>query len=241
MELFLHGVIGKNTQLMITTPNARSSDALTEPSAWAYRHPPAHLVYFSAYSLGLLLTNVGGIEIDVKGIHPVAHRESYDYQDENNTLNPDFKDYAGLMCVVQGFDTFLYKLVDFFKVESIPIENSELAKLYREICKIQQNVMLKYALKEQFLHQIIENKELELSQQEEMFQKACQLKEEEFQKLYQSKWYRLGNALKTRPITLHNVVQIVYLSVGLIIPSALRTKVAPIASKLRQYYRKIDK
>jgi 2-polyprenyl-3-methyl-5-hydroxy-6-metoxy-1,4-benzoquinol methylase len=241
MELFLHGVIGKNTQLMITTPNARSSDALTEPSAWAYRHPPAHLVYFSAHSLGLLLTNVGGIEIDVKGIHPVAHRESYDYPDENNTLNHDFKDFAGLMCVVQGFDTFLYKLVDFFKVESIPIENSELAKLYREICEIQQDAMLKYALKEQFLHQMIEKKELELSQQEEMFQKACQLKEEEFQKLYQSKWYRLGIALKTRPMTLHNFVQIVYLSVGLTIPSTLKATVAPIASKLRQYYRKIDK
>uniref|UniRef100_UPI00398982D8 class I SAM-dependent methyltransferase n=1 Tax=Methyloglobulus sp. TaxID=2518622 RepID=UPI00398982D8 len=55
-----------------------------------------------------------------------------------------------------------------------------------------------------------------------------------FLELSQSRWYRLGNTLKMRPMTLHNFSRIVCLSAGLIIPKAFRAKVAPIISKLRQ-------
>ncbi len=222
VDLFLHGAIGKKTQLVITTPNARSIDALIDPPGWAYRHPPAHLTYFSANSLELFLNILGGMKVVVHGIHPVDYREVSDYLDENNTLNQKFKSYAGLMGVAQGFDTFLYKLLDFFETESIAITNSELAKLYREVCGIQKEVMQTHVLEQQFLNQIIEAKDVELRK-----------KEEEIQKLCQSKWHRLGEALKTRPMTLHNFVQIAYLSVSLITPSALRAKIATILSRLR--------
>ncbi len=60
--------------------------------------------------------------------------------------------------------------------------------------------------------------------------------EEAILRVNQSKWHRLGNALKARPITPHNFSRIVYLSAGLIIPKSFRQKVAPIVSKLRQQH-----
>ena len=224
IELLSHGAIGKKTQIVITTPNARSADALADPSGWAYRHPPAHLVYFSANSLRLLLTNLGGIKTVVKGIHPVDHRDADNYLDENNTVNQSFQDYAGLMGVVQGFDTFLYKLSAFFKVESITIKNSQIAALYQEICVIQKEVMHKHVLETQCLNEVIEAKEVELGK-----------KKEELLSVYQSKWFRLESALKMRPMTLQNFVKIIYLSAGLIIPDTFRAKISPIISKLYQY------
>jgi 2-polyprenyl-3-methyl-5-hydroxy-6-metoxy-1,4-benzoquinol methylase len=226
IELLLHGAIGKKTKIVITTPNARSADALADPSGWAYRHPPAHLVYFSANSLRLLLTNLGGIKIAVQGIHPVEHQEVYNYLDETNTLNHNFQDYAGLMAVVQGVDTFLYKLLAVFKVESISIKNSEIAALYREVCAIQKEVMKKHALEEQHLNEVIEKKEAELGK-----------KEEEILSVYQSKWHKLGIALKMRPMTLQNFIQIASLSVGLMIPDTFRAKVVPIISKFYSQHR----
>jgi 2-polyprenyl-3-methyl-5-hydroxy-6-metoxy-1,4-benzoquinol methylase len=223
VDLFLHGTIGKKTRLVITTPNARSVDALAEPADWAYRHPPAHLLYFSANSLDLFLNILGGINVDVHGIHPVDYREVDDYPDENNPFNQKFKSYAGLMGIAQGFDTFLYKLLNFFETESISITNAELAKLYREVCGIQREVMQKHVLEQQLLNQIIEEKSAELRK-----------KEEQQQKLYQTKWYRLGEALKTRPMTLHNFAQIIYLSIGLATPHALRAKIATMLAKFRQ-------
>jgi hypothetical protein len=224
IELLLHGAIGKETKVVITTPNARSADALADPSGWAYRHPPAHLVYFSANSLRLLLTNLGGIKIAVQGIHPVNHRDIDNYLDENNTVNQSFQDYAGLMGVVQGFDPFLYKLLAFFKIESISIKSAEVATLYREVCAIQKEVMQKHALEEQYLNEVIDAKEIELRK-----------KEEAILRVYQSKWFKLGAALKIRPMTLKNFVEILYLSGKLIIPDTFRAKMSPIISKFYQH------
>jgi len=77
----------------------------------------------------------------------VDHRDAHNYLDENNTVNQNFQDYAGLMGVVQGFDTFLYKLLAFFNIESVSTKNSEIVKLYQEVCVIQKEIMQKHAWK----------------------------------------------------------------------------------------------
>jgi glycosyltransferase involved in cell wall biosynthesis/SAM-dependent methyltransferase len=421
IELFLQGVIGKKTQLIITTPNARSVDAIADPSGWAYRHPPAHLVYFSANSLKLLLTNLDGIEIAIQGIYPVGHKEICDYPDENSAFNQKFKNYAGLMSLVQGFDTSLHKLLALFKNKLIPLKNSEIKKLYQETFAIQKEVTQKHALEElclnaELIHQaqeivhlnevveakntevsyqakeiahlneVVEAKNTEVSYQSKEItllnevviakdvavshqaqeiarlneeteakdlavshqaqeithlneeieakdlavshqvqeiarlneqvvakdgvishqsqgiahlsdvvkakdvaithqsQEIAQLnnvishqsqeiahlnqepqakdatiaqqaqeigylnqlleakqlelwqKEQEILSVHRAKWYRLGNALKTRPMTLHNLARIAYLSAGLITSKTLRTKIAPIISIFRQQY-----
>jgi glycosyltransferase involved in cell wall biosynthesis len=65
---------------------------------------------------------------------------------------------------------------------------------------------------------------------------VVEAKESQILREHLSKWYRLGSALKTRPITLHSFARIVYLSTGLIVPKSLRTTVSPIISNLRQQY-----
>ncbi|TAN64845.1 MAG: glycosyltransferase [Methylobacter sp.] len=260
LELFLHGAIGKKTQLVITTPNARSVDALVDPSAWIYRHPPSHLVYFSANSLKLFLTNLEAVDISIQGIYPIGYQDSCDYLDENEASNRDVKNYAGLMGVVQGFDISLHKLLALFKDKSISIKNPELKSLYQEIFAIQKQVIQKHAFEEQSLkveiarqaQEVIRLNEVILAKDSIITQKnqeigflnqALDEKKLELEKrvqeilsMQQSKWYRLGNALKMRPMTVHNFARIVYLSAGLIVPLTWRVKVAPIVSKLRQQY-----
>lgn len=260
LELFLHGAIGKKTQLVITTPNARSVDALVDPSAWSYRHPPSHLVYFSANSLKLFLTNLEAVGISIQGIYPIGYRDSCDYLDENEASNQDVKNYAGLMSVVQGFDISLHKLLALFRDKSISIKNPELKSLYQEIFAIQKEVIQKHAFEEQFLNvaiadqaqEIIRLNEVMLAKDSVITQKMQEIaflnqsldekrlelkeREQEILSIHRSKWYRLGNALKMRPMTAHNFVRIVYLSVGLIVPKALYAKAAPKTSKFCQQY-----
>lgn len=298
IELFLHGAIGKKTQLIITTPNARSADALVDPAGWSYRHPPAHLVYFSADSLRLFLNNLEGSEISIQGIYSTEQRKSQDYLDESNVLNQDFKNYAGLMSIVQGFDTSLHKLVAFFKGEHISMENAEISTLYKESFAIQKEIIQKQALKEQYLnvaltrraqkiaglielkdgalaeqaqeigrlnevviakdaaiteqaqeigrlHKAIIAKDANVAEQgrkithlnEAIEAKEIELaeKEEVIRRIHQSKWHRLGAAIKTRPITLYTLATIIYLVLSLIMPSWLRNQMKVLVSKWHQY------
>lgn len=259
-ELFLCGAIGKKTQLVITTPNARSTEALSDPVGWTYRHPPSHLVYFSANSLCLFLANLGSIEISIQGIAAIEYLDSRDYLDEPNIFNRDLKNYAGLMGIVQGFDTSLRKLVAFCEDQSVLLTNSEIKKLCQETFAIQKEVIQKHAFEEQFLNaaiadqaqEIIRLNEVMLAKDSVITQKMQEIaylsqsldekklelekREQELLSVHLSKWYRLGNALKMRPMTVHNFARIVYLSAGLIVPLTWRVKVEPVVSTLRQQY-----
>jgi|WetSurSiteA1Bulk_404760.scaffolds.fasta_scaffold00317_2 glycosyltransferase involved in cell wall biosynthesis len=208
IELFLHGVVGKHTQFFITTPNARSADAIVNPSGWIYRYPPAHLLYFSAYSLELLLTNLGCSEINIQGIYPTASQEIHNYPDESNLFNQSFIHNAGLMCIAKGFDTFLYKYLTSFK----DTRSTEIVKLYQEVCFLQKKPTQKYILAiqkhmldEQHLNDIIKITELELKKNRA-----------EILRLHSSRWYKLGCALRVRPITVRHIIHIFSLIIGLI-------------------------
>ncbi len=101
-RLFNRGLIGPKTRLVITTPNARSIDAVEGAGQWQYRHPPSHLVYYSARSLRRLLSNLQFADIQVRGTSPLARKGRRGYEDETLSSNESLQDDAGLLCVANG-------------------------------------------------------------------------------------------------------------------------------------------
>lgn len=76
--LFSIGAITEKTRIVITTPNAQSADAIKDPAAWIYRHPPSHLVYYAADTLQFLLKRLHFKDIDVRGAHALAGTDGQD-------------------------------------------------------------------------------------------------------------------------------------------------------------------
>ena len=103
-KLFSKGAIVPKTNVVITTPNARSYDAIRDPAGWAYRHPPSHLVYYSAKSLEILLRRLHFKQIEVSGIHPVEAANQEQFEDEVSVLNRKFAGFAGLLSRATGSD-----------------------------------------------------------------------------------------------------------------------------------------
>lgn len=92
-SLYSIGAITPKTRLIITTPNAGSTEALNNPAAWTYRHPPSHLVYYRAEALRFLLNKLQFTAIEVRGEHPIlaGTREEL-----------SLADYGGLVVQAQG-------------------------------------------------------------------------------------------------------------------------------------------
>jgi len=67
--LFNIGAIQENTKIILTTPNAGSRSAVSDPVNWPYHHPPSHLTYYCEKSLNKLLTKLRFSQIAIKGIH----------------------------------------------------------------------------------------------------------------------------------------------------------------------------
>jgi len=100
-SLFAKGAITPETTIVIATPNARSGSAVSNPAGWAYRHPPSHLVYFSAHSLTTFLQRLHFDKIEVQGTHEEA-TESHRYTDESFAINDQLTSFAGLLCKASG-------------------------------------------------------------------------------------------------------------------------------------------
>lgn len=94
-SLFSIGAITPKTRVIISTPNAGSSEAEKDPKTWAYRHPPSHLVYFHAETLRFFLQKLRFTNIDVYGIYPLIPEE---------TKVLTFADYGGLVAIAKGSD-----------------------------------------------------------------------------------------------------------------------------------------
>ncbi|OOO03275.1 MAG: putative S-adenosylmethionine-dependent methyltransferase [Chromatiales bacterium USCg_Taylor] len=102
-ELFSKGTITPATRVVITTPNARSNAAVAVPADRAYRHPPSHLVYYSAESLRRLLGRLHFSDIQTSGMHASAN-EPAAYPDEHREINDALQSFEGLICQAQGTD-----------------------------------------------------------------------------------------------------------------------------------------
>ncbi len=94
-KLFALGAIQPHTQVVITTPNADSTAATQDPGQWKYRHPPSHLVLYSAQALTVLLERMRFTDIRVEGIHPVSARAE---------AQAPWRDFEGLQAVASGSD-----------------------------------------------------------------------------------------------------------------------------------------
>jgi glycosyltransferase involved in cell wall biosynthesis/2-polyprenyl-3-methyl-5-hydroxy-6-metoxy-1,4-benzoquinol methylase len=114
-QLFSRGAITPETRIVITTPNARSNDALRDPARWVYRHPPSHLVYFSGDSLRVFLSKLHFSQVEISGIHPLGENIQAGYNDERSALNRSLQGFGGLRCEAQGSD-----FMDFMHERYVP-------------------------------------------------------------------------------------------------------------------------
>jgi 2-polyprenyl-3-methyl-5-hydroxy-6-metoxy-1,4-benzoquinol methylase len=101
--LFAKGAITPKTKVIIATPNARSASAVSNPSEWAYRHPPSHLVYFSGHALTTFLQRLHFKSIEIQGAHEGAVSAQL-YADEAFPINDRLASFEGLVCKASGSD-----------------------------------------------------------------------------------------------------------------------------------------
>lgn len=102
--LFGREAIGPETLLVISTPNARSPEAINDPGGWAYRHPPSHLVFYSAKSLQILLRRLLFQEINIHGIVPLPPQPLARFDDEQPSINDDLNGFLGIVAEARGSD-----------------------------------------------------------------------------------------------------------------------------------------
>ena len=216
IDLIGKGLIGEHTMVVITTPNARSSQAVADPVSWPYRYPPAHLVYYSADALNKFWSLLGMKDIDTKGIYPIESIEPSEYSDEVNTLNQKIKNYAGLVCVVTGFDSELHKV---FK---------------SKVLKMTDGAVF-IALSEQLKTTRILNNRLQQQQQALKVQnEEVNHLTKELQFLRQTNWFKLHEAILTRPFRFLTFARVVYLIGTMLTPKAARDKLRPFILKVRR-------
>ena len=112
--LFNIGAIQEKTTLILTTPNAGSRLAVSDPANWPYHHPPSHLTYYSEKSLNKLFKKFRFSEIAIKGIHA------------NQTLITDpnsLEDFEGLEVRASGSS-----FIRFMQERYVPATCSEIAE-----------------------------------------------------------------------------------------------------------------
>jgi len=180
-RLFSRGLIGEHTVVALTTPNARSSHAVSDPVNWPYRHPPAHLFYYSSESLTKFWAQMEVRDLEVRGIYLEDHREPSNFSDEDSSLNSTAKDYAGLLCIARGFKSSPHFLMR--KLEEALEQMRD--RLADESAKLQSVTT-------------------------------------ELETLRKTKWFRLRDAMMTRPITLRAIFKAAYLVASIVTPRALR-------------------
>lgn len=100
-ELIEKGHITEHTIIAITTPNARSIEAIENPSDWRYRYVPAHLIYYSAKTLSILFKRLQFKKTHIQGIYASALSSDKQHHDEHSHLNQKLQCYSGLFCITR--------------------------------------------------------------------------------------------------------------------------------------------
>jgi len=101
-RLFSKGAIGPDTLVVLSTPNARSAEAVADPARWAYRHPPSHLIYYSAESLQILLRRLQFTDVSASGAYRLPSAQSARFDDEHSPVNDGLTQFAGIVCEARG-------------------------------------------------------------------------------------------------------------------------------------------
>ncbi|WP_197426589.1 MULTISPECIES: methyltransferase domain-containing protein [Hyphomicrobiales] len=104
-ELMGKGAIGHDTVVAVTTPNARSAEALKDPGGWKYRHPPSHLTFYSGESFATLFRRLRFPKVEVTGQHPLRSSDvAAPFDDETSELNASVVSQEGLLAIASGSD-----------------------------------------------------------------------------------------------------------------------------------------
>lgn len=77
-NLFSLGAIDEATTVVFTTPNAECALARSQPAAWAYRHPPSHLTYYSGATFKHFLSVLRFKEVSIEGQSRIKVGEGLD-------------------------------------------------------------------------------------------------------------------------------------------------------------------
>jgi 2-polyprenyl-3-methyl-5-hydroxy-6-metoxy-1,4-benzoquinol methylase len=109
--LFGRKAIGPETLVVISTPNARSTEAVIDPGGWQYRHPPSHLIFYSAKSLQVLLSRLLFKEVNIHGIVQSPPRQTAHFDDEQPSINDEMSGFLGIVAEARGseFKEFMHE------------------------------------------------------------------------------------------------------------------------------------
>ncbi|WP_316396923.1 methyltransferase domain-containing protein [Bradyrhizobium sp. 33ap4] len=102
--LFANGQITPETVVVVTTPNARSWDALANPVGWQYRDPPSYLTFFSGLSLQILFGTLRFTDVTLTGQRRLDRVSVELFSDEASEPNDWLSPFAGLQVVARGSD-----------------------------------------------------------------------------------------------------------------------------------------
>ena len=110
-QLFSIGAITAKTVVVITTPNAGSTEAERDPATWPYRHPASHLTHYSAGALAYLFKRLRFPKLEIRGTGP-GDRDS-----------GDLLGCAGLLATASGSD-----FTEFMRERYVPGTWSKIAE-----------------------------------------------------------------------------------------------------------------
>ena len=110
-QLFSIGGITPKTLVVITTPNAGSTEARRDPAAWPYRHPTSHLVYYAPETLTYFLKRLHFKSIGIRG------------SGANVLEDTDLAQCAGLVASARGSD-----FTEFMRERYVPGTWSKIAE-----------------------------------------------------------------------------------------------------------------
>lgn len=246
------GFVGKQTKILLTTPNARSSHAVAKPKEWPYRYPPAHLIYFSARSLLHFWARLDVDNVEVRGIYPTEQFDNLSYEDEKAGINDSVVKCEGLLCVASKIDlSYLVSLRDLGSRISVlyrvlPVldygaEVSECKNLARDPMIRRLSVELQNLYSDLFFgdgrlgggeHPLVKmSVELTRSAKEELrLRGELDLLGNEMRALRQTKWFRLREALTERPVSIGSIMQAVRLIASILLPKSIRALLAKVRS-----------
>src|ERR1051326_7958535 len=261
-DLFRLGAIGPKTQLVITTPNSRSYDAVRDPASWKYRHPPSHLFFYSAESLVRLFRRLHFQHIEVIGIHPPPESpECRGYSDEDSALNNSLMRFAGVQCIASGSDLaefmgkhyvpgvwskpdeFVESSVDYAQIvkaveEMLHREQIARYELHQYSARVQGQLDERVREVNSYEHMVLElNRKhgevvIELNRELETTRQELAASNQDIAHIKGSKMYRLRDAWH-EPISVHKFARIGYLMAAILSPIGPPKALRPIIDRLK--------
>ena len=250
------GMITSRTHVLVMTPNARSFDALADPGNWVYRHPPTHLVYYSARALDELFCRLHFLEREVTGTHPAEMKLQPPFPDESPG-NAAFAGHAGLLCEVTG----LTESAQDWSKSSEVVSDSSAALLRREQLENYQRFealsqtrrqVRSLERKVESLHQELEHTRGEFRQEIAELKKAAALriadlerqiadrerqivvKSEEIATIRSYRIFKLAETAQM-PFSLIKFARMAYLLAAMATPQRVRIRLHPLSKRIKGY------